>query len=186
MESAYLFQRHTFLEILCSEDLESRRFRRSQSWSEGDRAEDVRLMPLASAKMSEVPIVPHICDTSTASPTSSNTSECDGADGVSDGEEAIAVSTAHVTGKCNPCVLLASLGRCFAENCRYCHGEHQVPQNNKRPRKNTRDMYKRLVQQSLDLQDPEQQHGALQSLAARNNYTRALIIGALQAQTQWQ
>lgn len=42
-------QVETLADPICPQDLESRRFRRSQSWSAGDRAEDVRLMPLASA-----------------------------------------------------------------------------------------------------------------------------------------
>ena len=96
------------------------------------------------------------------------------------------VSMDHKNGTCDPCIFFSSQRGCVKGSaCPYCHlGNHFVSEKVKaihRPRKQTRDKYKSVVQkllQQLEL-NPDQIHEELQSEARKSPYVRKLLQGYL-------
>eukprot|EP00435_Cladocopium_sp_Y103_P021038 s495_g5.t1 len=85
---------------------------------------------------------------------------------------------------CNPCVFHNSLLGCDkGRTCGYCHFDHNSPPTGQnRPRKITRDSFKRRVLACFQ-QPRDQVHAALQA-EALHPYAQGLIRGYLDAQAE--
>lgn len=74
---------------------------------------------------------------------------------------------------------------CAGSTCGWCHLRHD-PRNEpkrSRPRKATRETYKELIENALELEEPERQK-ELQGLAAVHSYYRKVIIQKLKEMTE--
>ena len=98
------------------------------------------------------------------------------------------VSADHKNGTCDPCVFFSSSRGCAKGTaCRFCHlGNHFTLEKAKaiqRPRKQTRDKYKSVVQKLLQQMElnPEKAHEELQAEANKSSYVRKLLQGYLMA-----
>ncbi|CAJ1363635.1 unnamed protein product, partial [Effrenium voratum] len=150
----------------------------SQSWSDEHFGKDARnLMILSDAELSSLPA--SLSD-ETGQMLTSFVSEVPFSSTDSTGTTRTDDATVHSSGarsaSCNPCLFFASHRGCQAEVCGFCHTHESLP--GKRPRKNTRDKYKILLQQMMGA-EPHVKHAELQALAAKNNYLRSLIMGML-------
>ena len=96
------------------------------------------------------------------------------------------VSADHKNGTCDPCVFFNSSRGCSKGTaCRFCHlGNHINLDKVKaiqRPRKQTRDKYKTVVQKLLQQMElnPDKAHEELQAEANKSSYVRKLLQGYL-------
>ena len=96
------------------------------------------------------------------------------------------VSADHKNGTCDPCVFFSSSRGCSKGTaCRFCHlGNHTNLDKAKaiqRPRKQTRDKYKSVVQKLLQQMElnPDKAHEELQAEANKSSYVRKLLQGYL-------
>ena len=96
------------------------------------------------------------------------------------------VSADHKNGTCDPCVFFSSSRGCSKGTaCRFCHlGNHINLDKAKaiqRPRKQTRDKYKSVVQKLLQQMElnPDKAHEELQAEANKSSYVRKLLQGYL-------